>query len=113
MHVARPVNPWWRRLLDALRPAAADAGPQIRVVRWGGDSEPSHVVVKAHRPIRLVFERLDATSAADFLTIPALGWVTTLGWMPRSSVDIGPCPVGSYAFSSLDGALHGCLVVEP
>ena len=113
MHVARPINPWWRRLLDGLRSTDRDVRPQVRVVRWGGDMEASRVVVKAHRPIRLVFERLDATAAAEFLTIPALGWVTTLGWMPRSCIDIAPCPAGSYAFSSLDGALHGCLVVEP
>lgn len=110
MHTTRPIIPrWWRRLLDAIRPAASGAEPQVRVVHWGGRLAPGHVVVKAGLPIRLVFE----SSAAEFLIIPTLGWVTTLGWAPRSSVDLGPFAAGSYDFSSLDGALRGRLVVVP
>jgi len=104
---------WWKRLLGEPRPATVHAAPQIRVVPWGAGTAAGRVTVKAGRPITLVFERLDGSAAAEFVTIPSLGWVTTLGNAARSSVDLAPCPAGAYAFSSLDGALRGCLVVEP
>ena len=69
--------------------------------------------MKADRPIRLVFERLDGLAADEFVTIPSLGWATTLGASARCSVELGPCPVGTYGFSSVDGGLRGCLRVEP
>jgi plastocyanin domain-containing protein len=104
---------WWKRLFGPPRPATADARGQVRVVPWGAATTAGRVTVKAGRPITLVFERLDGSAAAEFVTIPSLGWVTTLGNAARSSVELDPCPVGAYAFSSVDGALRGCLVVEP
>jgi plastocyanin domain-containing protein len=71
------------------------------------------VVVKADRPIRLVFECRDGCVAADSVVIPALGWVSTLGSAASVSIELGPCRPGAYTFASVDGVLRGCLVVEP
>jgi plastocyanin domain-containing protein len=102
-----------RRWLGAARTGDAAPAPQVRVVPWGTGTRPRRVVVKADRPIRLVFECRDSSDVAEFVAIPALGWVTTLASTARNSVDLGPCPAGAYTFSSFDGALRGCLVVEP
>ncbi|HWT23219.1 MAG TPA: cupredoxin domain-containing protein [Solirubrobacteraceae bacterium] len=109
MHGARRLRRWF----EAARARRSERAPQVRVVHWGGGLVPAPVVVKADRPIRLVFERLGAGSAADSVAIPALGWVTTLDCAARNAVDLRPCPVGSYRFSSVDGALSGFLVVLP
>ena len=113
METARSVTPWWKRLFGAPRPVTIDGGPQVRVIPWGGGTCAGHVTVKAGLPIMLVFERLDASVTAEFVTIPSLGWVTTLGYAARSTIELAPCAAGAYDFSSLDGMLRGCLVVEP
>jgi len=113
MHPTRTLSPWWKRMLGAPRPVAAGAAPQVRVIPWGVGTCPGRVTVKAGRPIMLVFERLDGSSAGELVTIPSLGWVTTLGHAARAAVELAPCTAGAYHFSSLDGVLRGCLVVEP
>lgn len=113
MQAARTVNPWWKRMLGAPRTITAGAAAsQVRVVPWGVGTSPGRVTVKAGRPITLVFER-EGSWASELVTIPSLGWVSTLGHTRRSSVELAPCAAGAYHFSSLDGGRRGCLVVEP
>ncbi len=113
MHSTRPTVRWWSRWLGARRAERAATRPQVRVVRWGAGPRLAPVVVRANRPIRLIFERLDHSCATDVVAIPALGWMTTLGCGPRSCIALAPCAAGTYEFASLDGALRGRLVVEP
>jgi plastocyanin domain-containing protein len=113
MHAAHPMTPWWKRWFGPPRPVIAADGPQVRVVRWGAGASAGLVTVKAGLPITLVFERLDGSAAGESVTIPALGWVSTLGHAAHASVELAPCVAGAYEFRSLDGVLRGCLVVEP
>jgi plastocyanin domain-containing protein len=103
----------WKRWLRADRPIARPADDQVRVIRWGGGHVPGSVTVKADRPVQLVFERFDGAAAHDSVTIPALGWVSTLANCARCTVALAPLAPGSYAFSSVDGRLQGCLLVVP
>jgi len=100
-------------MLGAPRTVTAGPAPQVRVIPWGLGTGPGRVTVQAGRPITLVFEHLDGSSAGELVTIPSLRWVTTLGHAARSSVELAPCTAGAYHFASLDGVLRGCLVVEP
>ena len=113
MHCVSPAPPWWKRWWRGDRVGADRSTHQVRIIRWGEDDAPTRVVVKAGRPIQLVFERLDVSVGTEFIAIPALGWVSTLGATARSCVELAPCAAGAYDFASVDGALHGCLVVEP
>ena len=113
MRSAEQTQRWWKRWLGAPEPEGVDTGPQVRVIHWSTASTPSRVVVKAGRPVLLVLERREPSCASDFLAIPALGWVTTLGHSVSSAIEVGPFAAGAYDFSSVDGAVEGCLVVEP
>ena len=113
MPATRATTPWWKRWRGAPRTTLAVVPPQVRVIPWGVGTAPGRVTVKAGRPITLVFVRLDGSSTGELVTIPSLGWVTTLGHAARSAIELAPCAAGAYQFCSLDGVLRGCLVVEP
>ena len=113
MDVAPRLVVWWKRRRGAGPATPPAHEPQTRHIRWGAGHAPGCITVKAGRPIRLVFERLDGVAADEFVTIPSLGWATTLGASARCSIELGPCPAGIYSFSSVDGGLRGCLRVDP
>lgn len=113
MHVAPRIVTWWKQKRSGSSHCRPDTEHQTRHIRWGAGHAPGCVTVKADRPIRLVFERLDGFDADEFVTIPSLGWATTLGASTRCSIVLGPCSAGTYGFSSVHGDLRGCLRVEP
>ena len=110
MTIGPRTLPWkWRRRASGV--PGSDGDQQTRFIRWADGHAPGSVTVKADRPIRLVFERLDASVATDFVAIPSFGIISTIA--ETCCLEIGPRQPGSYSFSSHDGSLRGWLVVEP
>ena len=89
--------------------AVADAAP---VVPWGLGRDPGRVVVRAHEPVRLVFDRMDADPATDHVSFPDFGVVSTLVAFGRSEVELGERRAGRYAFYAASGRMRGSLVIE-
>ncbi len=85
---------------------------QVHVVSWRAGAGPQRVVVRADRPVRLVFERPGNERASDWVAFSEHGLLTTLSPFGRTTVDLPQRPPGVYEFHGEGRVLRGVLVVE-
>ena len=100
--------PGWRTGL----PERVDGSVQEVAVRVQGGFHPSTIRVRAGRPVRLVFQRVDDDPclARVFLSEPPL--TRRLPPFAATTVTITPRQVGDHLFTCEEGRFRGHLIVE-
>ena len=95
--------------------AAGAAGgatvPTVTVTVKGGYS-PAAIKVQAGRPVRLVFDRQEASGCSEEVVFPDFGVRKFLPAFRQTTVEITPERPGTYAFACGMGMLRGKLVAE-
>jgi P-type Cu+ transporter len=99
------------------RPAAAEAvaageASEVTVVVEGGYS-PDVIRAHAGRPLRLVFDRRDASPCTDEVVFPDFGVRRALAAHAKTVVEIRPERTGEFTFSCGMNMLHGRIQVDP
>jgi plastocyanin domain-containing protein len=80
------------------------------VVRVEGGYTPDSVRVKAARPVRLTFDRQEASGCSDVVTIPEFGIRLALPPFQTTTVEFTPAERGTYSFACGMGMLRGEIV---
>ena len=97
------------------RPSVASAAgdsPEVTVVVEGGYS-PDLIRARVGRPLRLIFDRRDASPGTDEIVFPDFGIRRALAANARTVVEIRPERVGEFTFSCGMNMLHGRIQVSP
>lgn len=101
------------RLFSSKRAPDGDGAPaSAGMVVVNGGYEPSTVVVAAGEPVRLVFQRHDASPCSEELVFPAQGVRATLPQHQEVVVELPPSEAGEYEFHCGMGMLRGRLVAR-
>lgn len=93
--------------------------PQVNVIPnaqmisvSGAGFVPARITTAQNKPIRLVFQRLDAQNCASRVIFPALGVDRELPVGKRVLIELAPQPSGELAFQCGMGMYRGSLVVR-
>lgn len=92
--------------------SGAGAGRAEAVILVDGGYSPNAVRVRAGEPVRLVFDRRDASSCSEEVVLPAFGIRKYLPTGQRTSVEITPPAPGRYEFMCGMSMLRGTLIAE-
>lgn len=92
--------------------AAGAGGVQEVVIRVQGGYEPSRVRVKRGVPVRLVFDRQEASGCSEEVVIPDFGIRRFLPAHEKTAVELVPDHAGNYDFTCGMSMLRGRLTVE-
>jgi Cu+-exporting ATPase len=93
--------------------AAFRAGVQEATIRVEGAYQPNVITVKAGTPVRLHFDRREATDCSNRVVIPDFGVSRALPAFQTTSIDLTPEEPGEYRFACSMNMYRGTLVVEP
>lgn len=93
------------------RAASTSSGPQDVTVRVDGGYSPAAVQVSAGRPVRLSFERADASPCSEEVVLPDFGIRRFLPTGEVTAIDFTPERTGTYEFTCGMGMLRGRLIV--
>jgi len=85
---------------------------QEQIITVDGGYSPPVVRVKAHRPVRLVFDRRDTGSCSDEVVFPDFGIRRFLPTGKKTVVELTPPAAGRYEFTCGMSMLRGALVAE-
>lgn len=96
---------------------AADAtvgagGLQEVTVRVVGGYEPSQIRVKSGRPVRLIFDRQEASGCSEEVVFPDFGIRKFLPAHQQTAIEITPERAGTYEFTCGMSMLRGRLTVD-
>ena len=91
--------------------AGAGARQEVTITVRGG-YEPPAVRVRAGRPVRLVFDRQEASGCSEEIVLPDFGVRRFLPPFQKTAVEFTPAKAGTYEFTCGMGMLRGRLVVE-
>lgn len=105
---------WWFFVASRARSTRAQvtAGIQELLVTVAGGYSPATVVVRAGRPVRLVFDRQETNSCSEEIVLPAFGVRKFLPPFAKTTIEFTPTTPGTFDFSCGMGMLHGRVVVE-
>jgi plastocyanin domain-containing protein len=92
--------------------AAAGGGVQEVTIGVRGGYEPARVRVKRGVPVRLVFDRQEASGCSEEVVIPEFGIRRFLPAFRKTPVELTPERAGSYEFTCGMGMLRGKLIVD-
>ena len=92
--------------------SAAGDSPEVTVVVEGGYS-PDVIRARVGRPLRLIFDRRDASPCTDEIVFPDFGIRRALASNARTVVEIRPERAGEFTFSCGMNMLHGRILVSP
>jgi plastocyanin domain-containing protein len=93
--------------------AAVGAGGVQEVrIRVEGGYEPAEVTVKRGVPVRMLFDRQEASGCSEELVLPDFGVRRFLAPFEETVVELTPEEAGRYEFTCGMGMLRGRLVVE-
>jgi plastocyanin domain-containing protein len=105
----------WYFFLAGRTPVTAATGAggvqQVEVAVRGGYA-PATVRVARGRPVRLVFDRQEASGCSEEVVLPDFGIRKFLPPHERTTIEFTPAEVGSFEFTCGMGMLRGRLVVE-
>lgn len=104
---------WWFLLADRGSAAAAVSagGAQEATIVVQGGYVPAIVRVKAGSPVRLTFDRQEASGCSEEVIFPAFRIRKFLPAFEKTIVEVTP-PPGTHEFTCGMGMLRGKLVVE-
>ncbi len=97
--------------MSATGTAAASAPSEVTIVVDGGYS-PSTVLVKAGKPVRLVFDRRDSGSCSEEIVFPDFQLRRFLPTGQKTTIEVTPPAPGRYEFMCGMSMLRGALVAE-
>ncbi|GIW07519.1 MAG: hypothetical protein KatS3mg060_2324 [Dehalococcoidia bacterium] len=95
------------------RAAAVRAGVQEATIRVEGAYQPNRITVKAGMPVRLKFDRREATDCSNRVVLPDFGISRALPAFATTAVEFTPERPGEYPFACAMNMYRGTLVVEP
>jgi plastocyanin domain-containing protein len=105
----------WYFFLSAPRARAAATGAsgvqEVTVVVQGGYA-PAAVQVRRGVPVRITFDRQEASGCSEEVVMPAFGIRRFLPAFERTVVELTPDRAGTFPFTCGMGMLKGRLVVE-
>ena len=93
-------------------PAQAVAGVQRATIEVDNGYAPSVVRVRAGRPVRLEFHRVDRSSCTEEVVIPDFGIRSFLPTGRTTPVEFTPSTPGSHEFACGMGMVRGKIVVD-
>ena len=92
--------------------AAFRAGVQEATIRVEGAYQPNVITVKAGTPVRLRFDRREATDCSNRVVIPDFDISRALPAFQITTIDLTPDQPGRYPFACAMNMYRGTLVVE-
>ncbi len=92
--------------------ARVAGGVQEAIITVKGGYTPDVIIVKAGRPVRLVFERLEASPCSERVVFKDFNISRLLPEGERVTVEFTPERAGEYEFTCQMGMYRGRLVVE-
>ncbi|MBW3554719.1 MAG: heavy metal translocating P-type ATPase [Gemmatimonadetes bacterium] len=93
--------------------AAFRAGVQEATIRVEGAYQPNVVTVKAGSPVRLRFDRQEATDCSNRVVLPDFDISRALPAFQTTTIELTPHEAGEYPFACAMNMYRGTLVVEP
>jgi Cu+-exporting ATPase len=93
--------------------AAFQAGAQEATVRVEGAYQPSVITVKAGIPVRLKFDRREATDCSNRVVLPDFEISRALPAFQTTTIEFTPDTPGEYPFACAMNMYRGTIVVEP
>jgi plastocyanin domain-containing protein len=90
---------------------AGSGVPRLTIVVDGGYS-PNTVRVRPGQPVRLVFDRRDASSCSEEVVFPDFGIRKYLPTGQKTTIELTPPRAGSFPFTCGMSMLRGTLIAE-
>ncbi len=103
---------FWFAPRGQTRAALGASGAQEVAVTVKGGYTPDIIVVKAGRPVRLTFTRLESSACSEQVLFPDLGKSASLPEGEAVNLEFTPDKPGEYGFQCKMGMLRGKLIVE-
>jgi len=102
---------FWLSEEEAVAAAVGSGGAQEILIRVKGGYDPDLVVVRAGRPVRLLFNRQETASCSEMVQFPDFGVSRHLPAGETVAVELEAPEAGEYEFACQMGMLRGRLIV--
>ncbi len=93
--------------------AVIQGGVQEATIRVEGAYQPNVLTVKAGTPVRLKFDRREATDCSNRVVLPDFGISRALPAFATTAIEFTPQQPGEYPFACAMNMYRGTIVVEP
>ncbi len=103
---------FWLKKQAGTRAALTSGGWQEQLVLVKGGYTPDTIVALAGKPLRLIFQREEASPCSETVVFDAFGKSARLPEGQPTVVELMPKEPGAYPFTCQMGMLRGTLVVE-
>ena len=103
---------FWLKRQVGTRAALTSSGWQEQLVLVKGGYTPDTIVAVAGKPLRLIFQREEASPCSETVVFDAFGKHAQLPEGQPTVIELMPKEPGEYPFSCQMGMLRGTLVVE-
>jgi plastocyanin domain-containing protein len=103
---------FWFAPKAKTRAAVSESGAQEVTITVKGGYTPDVIVVKAGRPVRLIFTRQESASCSEKVLFPDFHQNANLPEGEHVTLEFTPEKPGEYGFQCQMGMLRGKLIVE-
>lgn len=103
---------FWLKKPVGTRAALTSGGWQEQMVLVKGGYTPDTIVAVAGKPLRLIFQREEASPCSEMVIFDRFGKSAHLPEGTPTAVELMPKEPGEYPFSCAMGMLRGTLIVE-
>lgn len=104
---------FWLKRAAGTRAALTSSGYQEQMVLVKGGYTPDTIVVERGKPVRLIFQREEASPCSEMVVFDAFGKSAKLPQGQAVAIELPPpSEPGEYAFTCGHGMLRGMLIVE-
>ncbi len=107
------VNWWFFARSRPAQSASGGKGMQELTVIVDGGYSPAALLAREGTPLRLTFDRKDASSCSEEVVLPDFGIRRFLPTGTRTTIELPAPAAGKYEFTCGMGMLRGTLTVEP
>lgn len=103
---------FWFAPKAQTRAAVSASGAQEVAITVKGGYTPDVIVVKAGRPVRLIFTRQESSACSEKVLFPDFNQNALLPEGEQVTLEFTPEQAGEYGFQCQMGMLRGKLIVE-
>lgn len=103
---------FWGPRRHGYRAVLTSSGYQEALVLVRGGYRPDTIVVRAGKPVRLIFRREESSSCSEMVVFGDFGKSAHLPEGEATPIELAPRRPGTYEFTCQMGMLRGRLVVE-
>ena len=103
---------FWLKREEGMRAMLTSSGYQEAMILVKGGYTPDTIVVERGTPVRLVFQREEASPCSEQVVFDAFGKSARLPEGKPVALELMPAESGSFPFTCQMGMLRGTLVVE-